>query len=87
VALGFNDHLRDHEIDGITYQARSGYTRRDGPRCSHRGEIELCVVRKVARSWLNDRPGLPDGTAMRRRQPIATRGDAASLRACGGYAR
>jgi hypothetical protein len=27
IVLGFTDHVRDFEVDGITYKAASGYTR------------------------------------------------------------
>jgi uncharacterized phage protein (TIGR02218 family) len=38
VVLGFTDHVRDFEVDGITYRAASGYT-----RTAIRGTADLAV--------------------------------------------
>jgi hypothetical protein len=32
VVLGFTDHVRDLEMDGVTYKAASGYTRTAHPQ-------------------------------------------------------
>ena len=66
VVLGFTDHVRDLEVDGVTYQAASGYT-----RTAIRGTADLAVDNLDVESVFSgrrDHRGGPAGRPVRLRR-------------------